>query len=186
MTTTELARRVGILGASGTGKTTLARALAEALRVPAYDSDDYYHEPTDPPYRVQRSPEARCALLERDLGTSDQWVLSGGAAAWVPRPRLDFTHLVFLYVPPRERLERLRLRERRLYGSRIDPGGDMADDHRAFLDWTRGYDDGTAEGTNTLAIHEALLASATCPVLRLHGTETVAENLARLLAALGH
>lgn len=61
----------------------------------------------------------------------------------------------------------------------------MADDHLAFLDWTRGYDDGTAEGTNTLAIHEGLLASAACPVVRLHGIATVEANLAQVLAHLG-
>ena len=86
-------------------------------------------------------------------------------------------------VPPRERRERLRLREAYPYGARIEAGADMAEDHRAFLDWTRGYDDGTAEGTNTLAIHEGRIASSECPVLRLHGTETVEQLVADAIAS---
>lgn len=177
--------RVNILGASGTGKSTLAALLAERLGVPHFDGDDYYHLPTDPPFREQRTPEARCALLERDLAGLDAWTLSGGVATWTPAPAIHATLLVFLWLPPAIRLERLERRERERYGARILPGGDMASDHAEFLAWTRGYEDGTAEGTNTRPLHEEALRRASCPVLRLCGAMPSDEALTRVLEALG-
>ena len=174
--------RINIIGASGVGKTTLGRALAERLGLPHFDSDAYYHLPTDPPYRVQRAPDERRALLERDLGAHVGWILSGGAGTWHPAPALHYTLHVFLWLPSEQRIERLRRRERELYGERIAPGGDMAADHAAFIEWTRGYDDGTAEGTNTLACHEALLRAAPCPVVRLSAALPVGEAIDRVLA----
>jgi adenylate kinase family enzyme len=176
--------RINIIGASGVGKTTLGRALAERLGISHFDADAYYHLPTDPPFRKQRSPEERCALLERDLSAIDGWVLTGGAGTWKPAPALRYTLHVFLWLPSELRIERLMRRERELYGNRILPGGDMAGDHAAFVAWTRGYDDSTAEGTNTLACHEELLRSATCPVLRLSGPLTEEEALRRVHAQL--
>jgi hypothetical protein len=58
----------------------------------------------------------------------------------------------------------------------------MAADHAAFIEWTRGYDDGTAEGTNTLACHEALLRAARCPVVRLPAALPVGEAIDHVLA----
>jgi adenylate kinase family enzyme len=178
------AARVNILGASGVGKTTLGRALAERLGVPHVDSDGYYHLPTDPPYQLQRSPEERRALLERDLVGLASWVLTGGAATWIPAPRLDVTLYVFLTLETERRIERLVLRERAMHGERILAGGDMAEMHAEFLAWTRGYDDGTAEGTNTRPAHEAALAAARCPVLRLDGALPLDEAVARVLVEL--
>ena len=43
-------RRIHILGASGSGTTALGQALAEHLRCPHFDTDDYFWLPTDPPY----------------------------------------------------------------------------------------------------------------------------------------
>jgi adenylate kinase family enzyme len=174
--------RINIIGASGVGKTTLGRALAERLGVPHFDSDAYYHLPTDPPYRVQREPEERRALLERDLAAHAGWILSGGAGTWKPAPALRYTLHVLLWLPSELRIERLLRRERELYGDRIAPGGDMAADHVAFMEWTRGYDDGTAEGTNTLACHEKLLRGASCPVVRLTGALPLREALDLVLA----
>jgi len=176
--------RINIIGASGVGKTTLGRALADHLGIPHFDSDAYYHLPTDPPYRVQREPHERCALLERDLGAHVGWILSGGAGTWRPAPALRYTLHVFLWLPCELRIERLRRRERELYGERIAPGGDMAADHAAFMEWTRGYDDGTAEGTNTLACHEELLRAAPCPVVRLSAALPLRASIDLVLAQL--
>lgn len=180
--TTGAHARINVIGASGVGKTTLARALATRLGVPHFDADDYYHYPTDPPYQRQRSPEDRCALLERDLGSLDAWVLSGGAGTWTPAPALRYTMHVFLWLPTDVRIARILKRERELYGARILPGGDMEKDHVEFMAWTRRYDDGTAEGTNTLPHHEALLARSTCPVVRLAEPVALEEALDQVLA----
>jgi adenylate kinase family enzyme len=177
--------RINVIGASGVGKTTFGRALAEQLGIPHFDADAYYHFPTDPPFRKQRTPQDRCALLERDLGALDGWVLSGGAGTWEPAPALRYTLHVFLWLPSELRIERILRRERELYADRILPGGDMEADHAAFIAWTRGYDDSTAEGTNTLACHEGLLGRSTCPVLRLSGPLSVEEALRRVLSEVG-
>lgn len=172
-----------ILGASGTGKTTLARALGERLSVPPFDSDDYHHAPSDPPYTHPRSPEERCRLLERDLLPLPSWTLSGGAIAWTPRPAIEPTMLVFLSLPTELRIERLLVRERARFGDRRLPGGDMEGEHREFMAWTRGYDDGSSEGINTRPIHEALLRAARCAVVRIEGPVSIDEALARVLDA---
>ncbi len=51
--------RIHITGASGSGTTTLGRALAAELSCPHFDSDDYFWLPTDPPYTTQRDSEER-------------------------------------------------------------------------------------------------------------------------------
>ncbi len=173
--------RINIIGASGVGKTTLGRALAARLGVPHFDSDDYYHLPGDPPYQFQRTPQARCDLLEGDLAALDSWVLAGGAATWEPAPALSYTLQVFVSLPSELRIRRVLQREQALYGERILPGGDMEKDHRAFMEWTAGYDDSTSEGTNTLACHEALLRRAACPILRLAGPMSEEDAIARVL-----
>jgi adenylate kinase family enzyme len=168
------------------GKTTLGRALAARLGIAQVDSDDYFHFPTDPPYRRQRTPEDRCALIERDLGAFESWIVTGGVGTWVPAPALHYTLHILMLLPVRTRLERLTQREQSLYGARVLSGGDMEQDHREFMQWTAGYDDSTSEGTNTLGAHEYLLASAACPVLRLPGPMRLEDAVARVLDQIRH
>ena len=70
-------RRVHIMGASGAGVTTLGRALADALGLPHHDTDDYYWQPTDPPYREKRDIPDRLRLMHELFLPRPSWVLSG-------------------------------------------------------------------------------------------------------------
>ena len=65
------------MGASGSGTTTLARALATRWSVPHADADDYFWVPTAPPFRRKRPPEQRVALMEQVFVPREAWVLSG-------------------------------------------------------------------------------------------------------------
>jgi len=178
------AHRINILGASGSGTTTLGRAVAERLSISHFDSDDYYHGPSDPPFQNPRSAVERCALIERDLQNSESWVLSGGVAGWEPFPRLDFTLTTFLWVPTHIRLQRLRDREAQRFGDRIRPGGDMHAAHAEFLDWASRYDVGDVEG-KTLARHRAYLATRAEPVLELRDDAAVQALVEQVVAAIG-
>lgn len=177
-------RRINLLGGSGCGASTLGRALAGALALPHFDADDYFHAPADPPFSRPRPPAERCALLENDLAARPGWVLSGGVGGWEPAPRLDFTLVVFLWLPTEVRIARLRRRERERFGDRVLPGGDMHAAHEEFIDWASRYDRGDVEG-KTLARHEAYLATLTCPVLELRGERSTADALHEILARIG-
>lgn len=177
--------RVNIIGASGTGKTTLGRHVAQELGLPYLDSDLYFHAPADPPYSRPREAHERLRLLLADLAQHPAWVLSGAVETWDPAPRLEPTLRVMLWLPPELRLARLAVRERERFGARVAPTGDMHAAHTSFMAWTAGYDAGTCEGTNTRAHHEALLRRSACAVLRLDGAGTIDDHAAQVLAALG-
>jgi adenylate kinase family enzyme len=69
--------RIHILGASGSGTTTLGRALAERLQCPHFDTDDYFWLPTDPPFTHQRERTQRQRLLMDDLTAHDSGLYQG-------------------------------------------------------------------------------------------------------------
>lgn len=176
--------RINLLGASGTGKTTLGRVLAHQLGYAHFDSDAYFHLPTDPPFQQQREPDERTRMLLADLPDDGRWVLSGSVISWTPHPELAFDLIVFLYLPPEVRLERLRRRERERYGPRLDPGGDMHQDHADFIKWSSGYDEGRV-ALNNLKIHRDWLGRQTVPVLELNQPMTTPEQIERIVARLG-
>jgi len=74
--------RIHILGASGSGTTTLGRALAARLQCLHFDTDDYFWLPTDPPFTHQRARTERQPLLMDDLTAQDAWVVSGSLCEW--------------------------------------------------------------------------------------------------------
>ena len=176
--------RIRILGAAGSGTSTLGSALARRLRVRHVDSDSLYWLPTDPPYTTVRPAEQRLALLSRTLPIGGHWVFSGAATEWAAalEPHTDL--VVFLRLDRAVRMARLRRREAARFGARILPGGDMAATSAGFIAWAEAYDTAGPMGRGLLT-HEAWIADQPAAVLRLDTRAPVEDLVAAVLARLG-
>ena len=175
------AQRIHIVGASGSGTTTLGAALAQTMGVPHQDSDSFFWLPTEPPFTTQRPQDERAPMLKAALPADQSWVISGSLLSWGLEVADRFDLVVFLYLDPEIRMARSLARERARYGDRILPGGDMHESHVKFVTWSRGYDDGS-NGGRSLASHKAWLETLTCPVLEISDAPTVEASVARVLA----
>jgi adenylate kinase family enzyme len=174
--------RFHIVGASGSGTTTLGAAIARETGCKHLDTDDFFWLPTDPPFTTKRPVEERLLLMERALDSQPSWVITGSLMGWGDVLISRFDLVVFLYTPPDVRIERLLERERRRYGPQIDPGERMYDIHKAFMDWAKGYDDPDFDG-RSLAKHRKWLRALPCPVVEIDGTPSLDESVARVLSA---
>ena len=159
--------RIHILGASGSGTTTLAAALAAKHGHTHLDTDNFYWFPTEPPFREKRPIEQRLALLNEAMERSTSWVLSGSLAGWGDSLIAKFELVVFLIVPNEVRMQRLRARELQRYGHLANV---------EFLEWANKYDSGGFE-MRSRQLHEKWLRNLQTPVLRLEGTLPVDELL---------
>lgn len=166
--------RIHIFGASGVGSTSLGALVAARLQVPHLDVDDYYWKRTDPPFTQKHSPEQRVASILADMQGHDSWVLSGSLVNWGKPLEGMFTLAVFLHLDPALRMERLRERERRRYGSRVHPTGDMYAQHQEFLEWAASYDT-AAPPIRSLALHEEWIEQLPCSTLKLNSAQPVEE-----------
>ncbi|MBL4681131.1 MAG: adenylate kinase [Pseudomonadales bacterium] len=134
-----------ITGGPGSGASTTGRMISKVLEIPCFDSDDYFHRPTDPPYQEQYSKEERRLLLHEKISSSGSWILSGSISAWGITD-IVFSHAVLLNIDTPIRIQRLKLRELERFGSRICEGGDLYDEHIGFLGWASCYETGELEG----------------------------------------
>lgn len=176
--------RIHIVGASGSGTTSLAAAMATRYGHRHLDTDDFFWVRTSPPYREKRPRVERLALLRQALLESIPWVLAGSLCGWGDPLIPEFELVVFLAVPTPVRLARLQMRALERYGQQaIAPGGELHKPHVEFLDWAGRYDTGGLE-MRSRALHEAWLATVSCHVVRLEGDLSVAEQLTRIEASL--
>ena len=173
--------RLLVTGASGAGTTTLAGAVARAWSVPHADVDDYFWLPTSPPYVEQRSAAERLALMRALFAPRPAWVLSGSVVGWGDALLDAVDAVVLLTLDPDVRMERLREREARRRGGAVPTEGAAGEAHRAFMTWAAGYDDPHHAGRSRVQ-HERWLAGASCPVLRLDGSEPVGSLVAAVEA----
>lgn len=170
-------KHIHILGASGSGTTTLAKALSSKLGYAHFDSDHYFWLPTKPPFTTKRPLNERIALLKNDVEKADNWIVSGSNCGWGDFLMDSYDLVIFLYVPANIRLERFVQREIQRYGiKRISPGGDLYENHKAFLEWAAAYDDGGME-MRSLALHNEWLKRLKCPVVRIEGDYSIDERV---------
>lgn len=172
--------RLHILGGSGSGTTTLGRALARRWSCRYVDVDDVFWLPTTPPYQTTRPREQRLALLQDALAATESWVLSGSLCGWGDPLIPLFTHVVFLSLPKELRMARLLARERERHGDAIAPGGPMCEQHQEFVRWAADYDEGDLTKRSRQR-HDAWLEAIPCPVLRLDGELSTEDQVNRVV-----
>lgn len=177
-------RRIHVMGASGAGVTTLGRALATALALPHHDTDDYFWQPTTPPYQTQRPAADRLRLMREIFVPRSGWVLSGSVSEWANEIIARFDLVVFVQTAHEVRLQRLRVREAIHFGKdAVAPGGWHHEDTESFIDWAAHYEDGDREG-RTLAGHLAWLEKLSCTVVRVDGARPLGELVAEVCRTL--
>ena len=174
---------VHIFGGSGSGASTLGRAIAAEYGCFFMDTDDYFWMPTDPPFQEKRPREQRLALIREELAAHERVVLSGSLCGWGDPLIPLFDLAVRMELPPEIRLSRLETRERSRFGDRILPGGDMERQHREFMDWAARYDTAGPE-VRSRALHDKWQEKLACPVVELDGSLSVEALLKKLAAYL--
>lgn len=174
---------VHVFGASGSGTTTFGRAWAERFGFVHLDTDDFYWQPTDPPFQEKRPVEDRLRVLSAAIDAADRWILSGSLVSWGDPLIERFDLAVFVFTPFDLRMDRLIAREEERYGvDAIAPGGSHYDEHMAFIDWAASYD---SAGTDVRSrrMHEDWIERLPCPVVRVSGTDSTAAQIEQVVAS---
>jgi adenylate kinase family enzyme len=168
--------KIHIMGASCAGSTMLGEALTAQLGYPYFDTDFYFWEPSEQPFTIKRDKDKRVSILNNAIAPYKQYIIGGSLVNWGDEWLTAFDLVVFLYIPPEIRLQRLKDREFARYGEIIynEPGRAQA--YQTFINWATAYDTNTISG-RTLQMHEQWLTRVKCPVLEIRGNTTVQQRI---------
>ena len=174
---------IHIYGASGSGTSTLAKALQEKLKYTQLDTDDYFWEQTNPPFTTKRSAQDRIYLLKKELVQLSNVVVSGSLCGWGDRLIPLFDLVIRLVVPTDERISRLHKRELQRFGSRICDGGDMFEQHTEFMQWASQYDEG-ATSMRSKSMHDEWEKNIPCKHITLDATQSTQQLVETILISM--
>lgn len=174
-----MVNRIHILGASGSGTTTLANKLSKKLGYEHFDTDDFFWIKTDPPYQRKTPVEQRIEQMSKCLGRSERWILSGSLCGWgdVFIPYFDL--VIFLWIPEEVRMKRLLEREKQRYGNEIDKEGTLYESHLGFMEWASKYDSGGLE-VRSKRLHYEWLDNLKCRILKMEEDMDLDEKVQRV------
>jgi adenylate kinase family enzyme len=165
-----LVNTIHILGASGSGTSTLGKEIEKKLNYIHLDVDDYFWLQTDPPFIEKREKEERIKLLMNDIVNTKRCVITGSLCGWGDVFIPFFDLIIEIETPTEVRIKRIEKREYKRFGNRILKGGDMYENHKNFIEWAKGYD--TADiNMRSKALHELWLKDIQCKKLVVDGTK---------------
>ncbi|MYL47818.1 hypothetical protein GLV94_19460 [Virgibacillus halodenitrificans] len=165
--------KIHILGAAGSGTSTLGASLSKVLTHKHLDTDDYFWISK---FTAQRQVTERIKMLKKDLSIYQKWILSGALCGWGDEFKSYFDLVVFLWIPQDIRLQRLQEREFQRYGNEILAGGSKHDQSEVFLEWASLYDNAGME-VRSKTLHEHWMTDLSCPILRIEGNYSVEEQV---------
>jgi len=163
-----------VMGLNGCGKSTLGRALAERLGFRFMDAEDYYFPAEqDKPYAVSRTREEALSMLRADVRRYPRFVYASVSGPQDEEVEARAALAVVLSAPKAVRMARIESRAIARFGQRVQAGGDMFAQQRAFYAFAA-----KRSGDEV----EARAARLACAVLRLYGVRLIEENAAAAAA----
>ncbi|EAY24661.1 AAA family ATPase [Microscilla marina] len=175
--------KILIIGASGAGTTTLGQTLAQHTSYTHLDVDNYYWKPTKPSFQEKMPLAKRNQKLTADFNCLPKVIVSGSLISWGNEWLQAFDLVVFLYLPQKTRMERLRQREIQRHGEALHTHALIRQTSQAFLEWAAQYDDPNFTG-RSLAVHQQWLQKLACPVLRLKGAIELEQKVIKVMALM--
>lgn len=168
--------KILLFGASGAGTTTLANSLATHLNWVHLDADEYYWAKTQPPFQIKLPLEKRNQNLQADFNKYENVMISGSLITWSTYWNTAFDLGVFLQLPPKLRMERLKNRELERYGAQLKTDKKIIKQSADFLAWAEKYDDASFDG-RSLRQHKKWIQLLDCKVIEITGDLTNAERI---------
>lgn len=176
---TKISMKIQVIGASGTGKSTLCKYISEKTGAFWIDTDKYLWK--DEFYTENYPIEERLKMYNYDISNHDDYIVSGSVHSWNPGGFHDKELLVLLILDEETRMNRIYYREFERFGDRILPGGDHHEHTKEFIDWCKTYLTADENAVNSLASHILRLKEASCKTLVLDGNEPVDVLCQRIL-----
>lgn len=173
--------KINILGASGSGVTTLGNELCLKLGFDYFDSDDFFWEKSEIPFSIKIAPKTRDKNILKQLSEKENWVLGGSVINWNKEIHNLFDLIIFLHIPQKVRLERLTARELEKYGKRIETDAFWKRKFENFMEWAKDYDDVRGIANRNIKAHENWLRLQNAEKLNLIGEIPFEEKLEKVI-----
>jgi adenylate kinase family enzyme len=175
--------KILIIGASGSGTTTLGKALSEATSFQHLDIDDYYWEPTNPPYQIKVPVTERQQRFKEAFEKHEKMIVSGSLVSWGNYWITAFDLVIFVTLQPEIRIKRLQQREIERYGDSLQTDAVIQERSQAFLAWAKRYDDVTFTG-RSISVHRDWLGLLSCEILEINSELAIEQNVSKVLETL--
>lgn len=129
---------IHVMGASGSGTSSLGEFLAQKLGFNLIESDYYKWEQTDPPFQIMRSVDESNRLLMEEINKGENLIITGSLHANpVTFPYIDL--IIYLTCPTKERLKRVQNRDVALGRNSLEAEGKVRENFLGFLELAKNY-----------------------------------------------
>ena len=170
-----------VFGPGGSGKSTIAKVLADRMGVKHIDIDECaYNEDR----RELRPREEMMTALLKELEESDYFIVEG-AQYFVPEVFADILDVaIFVDTPTQERVRRMENRYLERHG--VANVADLHEQDKQVLEDAATYDreEEPFVSPRSRATDEAILQSLSCPVARIDGMRPVEESVENIIKNL--
>ena len=172
--------KILVIGASGSGTTTLGSEIEKQTGFKHLDLDNYYWVKTDPPFQKKIPLSKRNNNLKVDFEAFDNVVVSGSIISWGQEWESAFDLVIFIRLENTERFVRLKKREAERYGDKLSTDQKIKKNSKEFLEWAMQYENPNFNG-RSLKSHKAWLSLLNCKVLQLNGKTELSNNVEKVL-----